>query len=713
MKKIFYISIITLLFLSVTTIASAQWTTTHLMPGMYPQINAGGQMVATGIPGTTGDTEIFYYDGSTATQLTSNSGSDSEPQLNNSGHAVWAGHDDLDYEIFYYNGNVTTQLTNNSQDDSNPQINNSGHIVWYRNDSSTNKILYYDGNTVTQLPGSGYNPQINDNGHVVWEGWDGSDYEIFYYNGNVATQLTNNSQDDSNPQINDNGHVVWEGWDDSDLEIFYYDSNTTTQLTNNSGPDSHPQINASGHVVWSSVDDYYDYEGEIFYYDGNAVTRLTNTPKTDYYPQINDSGHVVWRGSYGSDGSSDDEIYYYDGNYITQLTNNTDTDSSPQINNSNQVVWYGKLNNVNNWQTFIAEFIGSDTDNDEVIDGVDNCPNIANPDQKDVDNDGTGDICDTNTIFGTFSGDVQAGVNVCIYKLTCGGDLLIDTAIADENGYYAFDRLDDAFYNVVPEDSNYSYNPEHVSVQIPQTAIQPYDFTATGISLSTIESISANMVTLPEGTFLMGCTSGDTNCRSEMSPQHEVTISSFKISKYEVTQSQWEAVMGSVPSSSRNGQGDNYPVYFVSWDEVQAFITELHTQTGLTYHLPTEAEWEYATKAGTTTTWSCGDDENCLDDIAWYYNNSGGTSHPVGQKKPNAWGLYDMSGNVNEWVQNWYSSSYYSVSPSTDPTGPVSGSYRGLRGGSRADFASWCRPAYRDRFSPSDGLGHLGFRLCR
>jgi formylglycine-generating enzyme required for sulfatase activity len=233
--------------------------------------------------------------------------------------------------------------------------------------------------------------------------------------------------------------------------------------------------------------------------------------------------------------------------------------------------------------------------------------------------------------------------------------------------------------------------------------------------LNTIESISGNMVTISGGTFLMGCTDEDTTCDPDESPQHEVTISPFEISRYEVTQGQWEAVMGSLPSNIEShslGQGDNYPVYYVSWNDVQGFIDELNFQTDINYRLPTEAEWEYAARAGTETKWYCGDDENCVDDIAWYDEEFGtDKTHPVGQKDSNGWGLYDMSGNVWEWVQDWYSDSYYSVSYSDDPTGPASGSHRVIRGGGWTCNAMISRSSRRISSPPSSRGYGTGFRL--
>jgi formylglycine-generating enzyme required for sulfatase activity len=151
----------------------------------------------------------------------------------------------------------------------------------------------------------------------------------------------------------------------------------------------------------------------------------------------------------------------------------------------------------------------------------------------------------------------------------------------------------------------------------------------------------------------------------------------------------------------------------VSWDDIQVFIQRLNQKEGHNrYCLPTEAEWEYAARAGTTSTYSFGDDADNLGQYAWYYDNSGIRMHPVGQKRPNAWGLYDMHGNVWEWVQDWYGGGYYSSSPSTDPKGPSSGSRRVIRGGCWGTFAEYCRSAFRFDRRPGVRRDGLGFRLA-
>jgi formylglycine-generating enzyme required for sulfatase activity len=175
------------------------------------------------------------------------------------------------------------------------------------------------------------------------------------------------------------------------------------------------------------------------------------------------------------------------------------------------------------------------------------------------------------------------------------------------------------------------------------------------------------------GEFMMGCSTGDAQCGEDEQPRHRVQITKpFEIGKYEVTQAQWMALMQANPSASK---GDTKPVEMVSKLEVQEFISKLNAQNdGYVYRLPTEAEWEYAARAGADAPYS-----GSLDEVAWYSGNSDDETHPVGQKKPNGWGLYDVQGNVREWVSDLYDSNYYSFGPAVDPTGPQFGA--GGRGG--------------------------------
>jgi formylglycine-generating enzyme required for sulfatase activity len=232
---------------------------------------------------------------------------------------------------------------------------------------------------------------------------------------------------------------------------------------------------------------------------------------------------------------------------------------------------------------------------------------------------------------------------------------------------------------------------------------------AAGLAEEKTNSLGMEFVLIPAGSFTMGSGKSFEDAWGDETPAHRVNISKdFYLGKYEVTQSQWEAVMGGNPSKFK---GRNNPVEMVSWDDVQEFIKKLNQKEGSNkYRLPTEAEWEYAARAGTTSTYSFGDDAGALGRYAWYWDNSGETTHPVGQKEPNGWGLYDMHGNVWEWVRDWYGE--YSGSPVTDPQGPSSGSSRVYRGGAWFPFAGGCRSAFRFYDTPVTRYSNLGFRLA-
>ena len=221
-------------------------------------------------------------------------------------------------------------------------------------------------------------------------------------------------------------------------------------------------------------------------------------------------------------------------------------------------------------------------------------------------------------------------------------------------------------------------------------------------------SVGMEFAWIPAGSFVMGSPE-DEEGRLEGERRHEVRISrGFWMGKCAVTQEEWEAVMGKNPSCFLGG-GSRRPVESVSWDDTQEFIRKLNkreSRRGYAYRLPTEAEWEYAARAGTT-----GARYGELDAIAWHAENSGLETHPVGLKRANAWGLYDMLGNVWEWTADWYGE--YSPRSVTDPRGPSTGSGRAYRGGSRASNERFVRAAYRNYHAPGSRNISIGFRLVR
>jgi len=266
-----------------------------------------------------------------------------------------------------------------------------------------------------------------------------------------------------------------------------------------------------------------------------------------------------------------------------------------------------------------------------------------------------------------------------------------------------------------------------------------------------IDRVGYKMVAIEPCSFTMGCTAGQSKCDSDEKPAHRVRLTrGFAMGATEVTQALWQAVMGDNPSHFK---GERRPVEKVSWDDVLSFCNKLSKLEGLQpaytlsggsvrynrgadgYRMPTEAEWEYAARAGTDLLYA---GSSSVDAVAWYSSNSDNT-HPVATKKPNAWGLYDMSGNVFEWTYDWYGSSYYSNTSASDPMGPRLGTVglraasardhpelaffasdesrcctdRVKRGGGWRDTVGFTQVAARSRNSPGARLANLGFRLAR
>jgi formylglycine-generating enzyme required for sulfatase activity len=204
----------------------------------------------------------------------------------------------------------------------------------------------------------------------------------------------------------------------------------------------------------------------------------------------------------------------------------------------------------------------------------------------------------------------------------------------------------------------------------------------------------------------MGCTAEQgKDCCDDEKPSHSVTVGEFSIGKYEVTQKLWEAVMGNNPSHFK---GDDLPVESVSWNDVQKFMSTLNSITDKKYRLPTEAEWEFAARGGNKSQGYKYSGSNTIGDVAWYSGNSGSKTQPVGQKKPNELGIYDMSGNVWEWCGDWDGN--YSASGVVNPTGPSTGDFRIFRGGDWYLSAQYCRVAFRYYSYQSDNIG-IGFRV--
>ncbi len=279
------------------------------------------------------------------------------------------------------------------------------------------------------------------------------------------------------------------------------------------------------------------------------------------------------------------------------------------------------------------------------------------------------------------------------YQLTYGSHSLKATAT---------DYRDYTYTINVSESGSYSH-----SIQMLALAKDEETFTVNGVSFT--------MKLVEGGTFQMGATSEQGNdADSDEKPVHSVTLSNYYMGETEVTQALWKAVMGTEPSYNGgwvndNGRGNDYPAYRVSWNDIQEFVTKLNRFTGKQFRLPTEAEWEYAARGGKRSNGYKYAGSSNIGSVAWYTDNSGSKTHPVKGKNPNELGLYDMSGNVWEWCQDWYDS--YSNSTQTNPIGPSNGSFRVLRGGSWGNIARHCRVSIRFSDDPDIRDFSIGFRL--
>ena len=302
-------------------------------------------------------------------------------------------------------------------------------------------------------------------------------------------------------------------------------------------------------------------------------------------------------------------------------------------------------------------------------------------------------------------------------KLQTGKEISIST---DQSGDKIY--VDGNYIGTSPISSNLSYGSHEIKAErngktVSKTINVMQSGGETNIKLTffsnqtfTVKGVSFTMIAVEGGTFQMGATSEQgSEADSDEKPVHSVTLSDYYIGETEVTQELWEAVMGSNP---RYFSGyPQRPVENVSWNDCHEFITKLNELTGKNFRLPTEAEWEYAARGGNKSKGYKYSGSNTIGNVAWYDGNSGSKTHDVKTKQANELGIYDMSGNVWEWCQEWYSSSYYSSGSQTNPTGPSSGSDRVLRGGSWDDSAGLCRVSNRFFINPDYRYYSLGFRL--
>ena len=298
-------------------------------------------------------------------------------------------------------------------------------------------------------------------------------------------------------------------------------------------------------------------------------------------------------------------------------------------------------------------------------------------------------------------------------KLQTGKEISIST---DKSGDKIY--VDGDYIGISPITSSLSYGNHEIkaerngktvskNINVVQSGGDSSVKLTFGNQIFTVNGVSFTMIAVEGGTFPMGATSEQgSDADSDEKPVHSVTLSDYYIGETEVTQELWTAVMGNNPSYYK---GNNKPVEQVSWNDCQEFVKKLNQLTGKNFRLPTEAEWEYAARGGNKSQGYKYSGSNTLGDVAWYYDNSSSQTHEVKTKQANELGIYDMSGNVWEWCQDWSGS--YSSSSQTNPTGPSSGSYRVYRGGGWHGSARYCRVSLRGGYYPDGSSGNLGLRL--
>ena len=336
-------------------------------------------------------------------------------------------------------------------------------------------------------------------------------------------------------------------------------------------------------------------------------------------------------------------------------------------------------------------------------------------------------IAEGRTIIKVNSTDGYAEADSCLVKVyTLRGDVNIDGYVNISDVTSLINHLLGG-QDIINEENADTNNDGKINISdvtrlinylLGGDELDPKEEPIDGAETFTVNGVSFTMLPVEGGTFTMGATpeQGTSDPWNDERPTHEVTLSTFSIGETEVTQALWQAVMGSNPSEF---SGDlNHPVEMVSWDDCQAFIVKLNQMTGRNFRLPTEAEWEYAARGGKKTQGYKYAGSNDVNEVAWWDTNAGdgvgpdspdyGT-HPVASKKANELGLYDMSGNVWEWCQDWYGS--YSSEAQTNPTGPATGSNRVYRGGSWFNYARNCRVSSRYHWT-MNGTNYMGLRLA-
>jgi len=335
------------------------------------------------------------------------------------------------------------------------------------------------------------------------------------------------------------------------------------------------------------------------------------------------------------------------------------------------------------------------------------------------------ELRDKTRVEGTaISGSLQARTRYGTMVVPCG-QIQRATIAADGKSIRLQCHNADRIAGTFEPKATISLKTDKGRAEMPTGKIAVVVYSPVALDLGIINGVTMKLVRIEAGTFMMGSKLPAEEVAKRFGtpvkfaknehPRHRITLSKpFYMGVTEVTQAQWKAVMNTQPWKRYQEAGDSYPASHISWDAARACCMALSKKTGRTVRLPTEAEWEYACRAGTTTVYSFGDDSSKLGDYAWYrgnaYDKGEKYAHRVGVKKPNAWGLYDMHGNMWEWCADRYADSYTNAN-ARDPKGPAAGGGRVLRGGAWLYKLGFCRAARRDWEHPHMGLSYRGFRV--
>ena len=560
-----------------------------------------------------------------------------------------------------------------------------------------------DPRRLTDNSASDQSPSWSPDGqHIAFSSSHDGNYEIYVMgsDGSDPRRLTDNSASDQSPSWSPDGqYIAFSSSRDGNYEIYVMgsDGSDPRRLTDNSASDQSPSWSPDGqHIAFSSNRDGSNYNYEIYVMaaddsDGSSLRRLTNHRRIHESPSWSPDGQHI---AFSSNRDGKYEIYVMaaddsDGSSLRRLTDNSASDLSPSWSPDGQHIAFSS-NRDGKVGIHVMKVDGSETPEPVT-------PEPETPEPETPEPETPEPVTPEPVTPEPETPEPETPEPVTPEPVTPEPET----------------PEPETPEPVTPEPVTPEPETPEPETPEPVTPTDPVAGGSTGevAMFSLPGDASMEFVWIEPGVFQMGSNTG----RKDESPVHEVEISrGFWLGKYEITQGQWKAVMNDEPWSGRKRviSDSSHPAVIISWDEVQEFIGRLNAAVGEElYRLPTEAEWEYACRAGTQTRWSFGDDESQLKNYAWYFNNSEGAK-AVGSRLPNPWGLYDMHGNIWEWVQDWYDEEYYNSSLRNDPQGPTSGLGRVIRGG-HFGHIDGVQSAYRHLHSPESRSYTIGVRLLR